>query len=281
VERRILAAMVFPVLLVLTACPDVADDRPPPDAQRAEAAVCLQGEPFVEDGAFPLESPGPGDANRVSDLRWERHPGCERFVVDLVGEDDSPASMPGDVRVEVLRELGVVRVSLRDVEWVDPGATEESFGGPLARAAYSVWSPDGRWVHVDVHLGDAAEAHATVLRDPARVVVDLRPGGGPVPEPAPSDDRVVVLQPRPGPVSYPFQVTGYARTFEANVVARLEQQGEAVFDTFTTATAWVDAWGHYSITVRDGPAGNVVLHVGEHSARDGTWEGVAVEITAQ
>jgi hypothetical protein len=47
---------------------------------------------------------------------------------------------------------------------------------------------------------------------------------------------------------------------------------------FTTATAWVDAWGHYSLVIPEGPTGPVVLHVGEHSARDGTWEGVAIRL---
>jgi hypothetical protein len=88
----------------------------------------------------------------------------------------------------------------------------------------------------------------------------------------------VVLQPRPGTASYPLTVTGYARTFEANVVVRLERDGDDVYDDFTTATAWTDAWGHYSFTIPDGPTGPVVLHVGEYSARDGTWDGVAVEL---
>jgi hypothetical protein len=88
----------------------------------------------------------------------------------------------------------------------------------------------------------------------------------------------VVLEPRPGPASYPLTITGYARTFEANVVARLEQGGEEVLETFTTATAWVDAWGHFSFTIDDGPTGPVRLHVGEYEARDGAWEGVVVEL---
>jgi hypothetical protein len=96
--------------------------------------------------------------------------------------------------------------------------------------------------------------------------------------PAPRGDRVVVLEPRPGAASYPLAVTGYARTFEANVVVRLEQDGQEVYDDFTTATAWADAWGYFSFTIDQGPSGPVVLHVGEHSARDGTWEGVAIEL---
>lgn len=88
----------------------------------------------------------------------------------------------------------------------------------------------------------------------------------------------MILEPRPGAASYPLAVTGYARTFEANVVVRLEQDGRDVHQDHTTATSWMDAWGYFRFTIPDGPVGGVVLHVGEHSARDGSWEGVAVRL---
>src|SRR5690606_30879585 len=140
---------------------------------------------------------------------------------------------------------------------------------------WAVFSPEGRWTFVDVHLAAAAEAAVTTLDSPARIVIDLRPGGPALPAPATRSTRVVVLRPRPGDATYPLTVTGYARTFEANVVVRLEYEGQDVHDDFTTATAWIDAWGHFSFTIPSGPTGEVTLHVGEHSARDGAWEGAA------
>jgi hypothetical protein len=283
--RLITGPMVLTAVLVLAACPapDPADDPADDpvtanDEDPADRPVCLLGEPFVASGSLDVADLEPGDATRLGAIRWEDYEGCERLVMDLVTDDDAPADRPGAVTAEVLRDLGVVRISLRDVEWVDTAATDATFDGPLARAAYAVFSHEGRWVYVDVHLADAAEAHVSTLEDPARVVVDLRPGGGAVPAPAPAANRVVVLEPRPGAASYPLTVTGYARMFEANVVVRLERDGQDVYEDFTTATAWVDAWGHYSFTIPDGPTGRVTLHVGEHSAKDGTWEGVAVEL---
>jgi len=278
------AAMLLPLALLLTACPEEVNDRPghgdlsPAVYANGEVAVCLEGDEWEGDGPLTVAEAGAADADSVRALRWEAHEGCERFVIDLADAEGNPAAGAGDVSVEVLRDLGVVRVTLRDVEWVAPEATDESFGGELAREAYTVWADEGRWVFVDLHLAGEAEAHATVLDDPARVVVDLRPGGGPIPGPAAVDRGVVVLDPRPGPASYPLTVTGYARTFEANVLARIEQDGEEAAQDFTTATAWVDAWGYYSITFDSGPSGPIELHVGEHSARDGTWEGTMVEL---
>jgi hypothetical protein len=281
------AAMVCLIASFACAGPDREPDAPAlPDGETAgagaEAAddrpVCLQVEPFVANGPLDVRVSEPGDAHRVGALRWESHDGCERLVIDLEAREGEAAERAGRVAAEVLRDLGVVRVDLRDVGQVDPGATDASFDGPLARQAYAVFSPEGRWVFVDVHMGDAAEASVTTLDGPARVVVDLRPGGSALAAPAPSASRVVVLEPRPGTASYPLTVTGYARTFEANVVVRLEQAGQDAYDDYTTATAWADAWGHYTFTIPDGPTGRVVLHVGEHSAKDGTWEGVEVEL---
>ncbi len=142
-----------------------------------------------------------------------------------------------------------------------------------------MWSPDGRWTFIDVHLREPAEAHVTALESPARVVVDLRSVSGLLLTAPATSDRVVVLKPRAGEAAYPLEVVGYARTFEANVVVRLVQDGQQVHESFTTATAWVDAWGHFTLTVPEGPSGRVTLHVGEYSAKDGTWEGAAVELT--
>ncbi len=278
--RRLLTASIASFLL--TACSgDVEESSPPSgaaiDTSAANAAVCLQGTPFVADGEVPVDAGETGTAHEVSDLRWESHEGCGRFVIDFAGEDGNPAGSVGTVQAEVRRDRGVVRIRLQDVEYVRPDATEASFSG-LARAAYAVWSDEGRWVYVDLHLAEEAEAHVDVLEEPGRVVVDLRPGGPPIPPPAAVHERIVVLEPREGTQTYPLTISGYARTFEANVVARLEQGGADVEETFTTATTWADAWGHYSMTIEEGPTGPIVLHVGEYSARDGAWEGVSVEL---
>jgi hypothetical protein len=237
------------------------------------AAVCLQGGPFVARGELAISRPGDAPPLPVDELRWSAHDGCERFVIALRG-----AAVPAGVTAELIRALGVLRVTVPGATTVAREATELRMDGDLARAAYAIRAPEPRTTWVDLHLAAPAEAFAAVLRDPARVVVDLRPGGGGVPEPPVASDRVVVLEPRPGAAAYPLRITGYARTFEANVVIRLEQDGEDRVETFTTATAWVDAWGHFTLTVAEGPTGRVRLHVGEHSARDGTWQGVVVDL---
>jgi hypothetical protein len=262
-----------------TPAPTPTPPATPEPTSTPEVAACLQADQYVVDGPIALDASADGNADRIDALRWAPHEGCERFVIDLVDADGNPATTPGAVEAEVLRDLGVVRIHLRDVEWIETDATDAEFEGPLAIAAYAVFAPEGGSTFVDVHLGDPAEVAVTLLDD--RVVVDLVPGGGPVPAAAVTDVRVVVLEPRPGEATYPLTVTGYARTFEANVVVRIEQNGEDHYEDFTTSTGWLDGWGYYTFTIEDGPTGPITLHVGEYSARDGEWEGAAVELDMQ
>jgi hypothetical protein len=255
-------------------------DRPP-DETGQPRAVCLEGAPFVASGDILVDSPEGDPASALEGIRWEAHEGCERVVFDLSGPGTGGSASPGRIRAEYLREIGVVRIRLEDITEVERDAADRQMDGDLARAAYVVRSPEGRWLFADIHLATAAEVHVSTLADPARVVVDLRQGGEPLPADPAYHDHVVVLQPREGVATYPLTLRGYARTFEANVVARLERDGQTVEETFTTSTGWVDAWGYYEMTIDDGPQGPMVLHVGEYSAKDGTWSGATVHIEMQ
>ncbi|CAN5775879.1 hypothetical protein BH23GEM9_BH23GEM9_25730 [soil metagenome] len=290
-------AVISLVALIFAGCPgqrdaasrDGADSSAPDsDTTLPTDAVCLEGEHFVADGTASIGgTPGASgtrdsddartaaspDSREVTGLRWQAHDGCERFVIDI-----SHGAAAANVTAQVLRDDGVVRITLRDIERAAQEATDASFNGQLAKGAYVVRSPDGPFVFVDLHLAAPAEAHVALLQDPARVLVDLRPGGRPLPSPPVTTQRVVVLGPRHGTASYPLKITGYSRTFESNVVARLEQNGANVTEQFTTATGWVDAWGYFTITIRTGPQGPINLHVGEYSARDGTWEGARLNL---
>ncbi len=269
---RIAGLIVIALGSVITGCNNAETG-----VSEKDVPVCLQGESFIADGAFPLEANDTGDAHKVSGMRWAAHEGCERFMIDFTDEDGNPATAPGDVKAEMIRELGIVRLSLRDVAWVDTDAIEELFEGALAHAGYSVRSDRGRWMYIDLHLAGEAEARVSILEDPARVLVDLRPGGGPVPEHI-YGTRVILLNSLPPQDTYPLTLTGYSRTFEANVVARMEQHGEEIFENFTTTTGYVDAWGLYTFTIEEGPSGPIELHVGEYSAKDGTWQGIVSEM---
>jgi hypothetical protein len=108
--------------------------------------------------------------------------------------------------------------------------------------------------------------------------VDLEPGGEPY-EGGPSvAARVVVTSPVAGPVELPITVEGYARTFEATVVARVRQGGSQVLETAITATDWTETWGSFRMQVDPPVTGSFELFVGESPPSGGPEEGVVIPL---
>ena len=133
---------------------------------------------------------------------------------------------------------------------------------------------------VDLHLAAPAAARARVTSEPARLNIDLRPGFVEFAGTATTDDLVVVVSPGDGANVPPAAtVSGYARTFEANVVTIVTQGGQVISETGTTAAEWAVTWGEFSqeLTL---PPGSVSLFVGQSSPEDGSLDGVTLELTA-
>ncbi len=171
---------------------------------------------------------------------------CDRFIISLATDAGAPATSVGRTRVVFLRDLGVVRVFLPDV--TDTNITDGVFELPLIDRAYVVRSADGS-LYVDAHLGAAAMARTVVTESPAQIIVELDPGGPALPPVAARSDLVVVLTPREGRADYPLIVTGYSRTFEANVVVRLIKADVVAEERVTMATDYLSAWGEFTVTL--------------------------------
>ena len=243
-----------------------------------DVAVCVAGDvAFDADGLIATLGQPAGDAATVGGVRWIDHGPCERLVVDLLTADGAPAVVLGETSVSFAAGLGVVRIEL-PAQFT--AVTTSIIEGPLVDRVYVVRLENGR-LAVDIHLGDDPVAVRSFdVGEPARVVVDIVPWEDGLRRQARPivGEGVVVLAPVPGAVAYPLTVTGYARTFEATVVATLAQGNEEVAREFTTATDWIDSWGEFSITFTDGPDGEAMLFVGEFDARDGSPMGVEIPL---
>lgn len=231
------------------------------------ASSCGTGEAFSEDGELLALESSDGDATRVSGLTGIQDQDCDRFIISLSTDAGAPATSVGRTRVVFLRDLGVVRIFLPDV--ADTNITDGIFELPLIDRAYVVRSVDGS-LYIDAHLGAAALARSVVTQSPAQVVVELDPGGPDLAPAAARSDLVVVLAPREGKAEYPLTVTGYSRTFEANVVISLFK-GNAISELrVTTATDYLGAWGEFTVTLDSGAQGTLQLVVGDDTDQDVT-----------
>ena len=233
---------------------------------------------FVERGPLPpVGDPRGGDATQIASLLVAPADGGERLVVGFARPDGLPADRVGPVRAEVLRERGVVRLTL-PLQVVSAAIVDNHFGTFLADRAFVVRPLAGDSLHLDLHLRSPALVRVRALERPALVLVELRAGGDPLPRSAPAAQRVVVLSPVPGAARYPLTIEGYARTFEANVIAELRGRRGEPARTRTTAADYLAAWGEFRMRIERGPTGPVELFVGEHSAADGAEQGVRIEL---
>jgi len=226
---------------------------------------CGTGEAFSEDDELFSINGGGGDATRISGLSGTHDQDCDRFVITLSTDAGAPATSVGRTTVTFLRHLGVVRVFLPDV--TDTNITDGVFELPLINRAYVVRAGDGS-LYVDAHLGSAAVARSTVTQSPAQIVVELAPGGPDLAIAPSRSDLVVVLTPREGKATYPLTVTGYSRTFEANVVVRIIKGNSIAEERITTATDYLSAWGEFAVTLDSGPQGKLQLTVGDDADQD-------------
>ncbi len=287
-----LRAGLLVLTLVIAACAEISPplaDPPPsstnptlstsPSTSIPPTTGCEGGvEDYVDAGPIAIVGQTSSDAAQISSLTVFDVGVCERFEVALVTEGGAPATSAPRTTAEIFPDSGLVRLRFSGGV-ASTAVTESLIESTLVRQAYVVRGLDGL-MFVDLHLSASVGARAIELRNPARVAVELRPGGEPVQVGASLGANVVVTDPARRTVEYPILVRGYSRTFEATVMARLSADGSAIDEYFTTAADWTQTWGEFVLEIPSGPGGDLSLLVGEESAEDGTIRGVTLELSA-
>ncbi len=245
-------------------------------------APCLAGDrPFAASGLISAFGGTSGDATQISGIRWAQHPGCERVVVDLLTADGAPAGALGPIGVDYDENLGIIRINLPDAV-ARSTIADSLLDGDLVNRAFVVRTIQGT-LAVDLHVtpGSSVTLRSFEVGAPSRIVVDIKPQ----PEAPPvigatiSDD-MVVLSPTSGQTQSPILVTGYARAFEAEIVARLHEDrySPVIAEQTDLAADWAEAWGEFVITFANPPAQPLELFVGSESPSSGDTTGVWISI---
>ncbi len=204
---------------------------------------------------------GPGaDAQQISRITLTQTGDCERLAVALSTSGGAPATNLPRTEVELIAGSGVVRMTF-DPAITASAITDSLLEGTLVERAYVVQAADGS-IYVDAHLRRSVAARTFVRDDPAQVAIELQATEAAATGFPQVIEDVVVTGPWIGSIEYPIVVTGYARTANGQVVARV-LAGDATETEVTANTADASLlWGEFTITIEEGPGGDIALTVG-------------------
>lgn len=279
------------LLLAVTACGGQATVTTPPTETTTTTSVpaatttttaspgigCPNETEFVASGQIDRITQPSSDSRTLGLVSRQVVDGCERFGFDFDTAENAPATTPPSVTASFLEGERVIRVSLGINRTV---ITDQLVETRLVERLFVVRGLDGS-VFVDLHLKEKANARISLSNSPARLTIELYPAAGEI-GPAPSvSSRMVLIAPHDGTtVGEEVEITGYARTTEANVLVVATRAEEVLVEESTTAADWVETWGEFATTVTL-PPGTIDLFVGEASAADGSLQGVTLRVTVE
>ena len=246
----------------------------------SSTALGCEGGPegFRVDGPLGIVGGAGADAQLISSVLLASIGECERLEIALSTAGGAPATRLPRAEVELIAASGIIRIKF-DASVTASALTDSILEGSLVERAYVVRALDGS-IFIDAHLSTTAAARTYVRQNPIRVAIEIQPTDGEPTDFPKVGGLVVVTEPPARVVEYPITIRGYARTFEATVVARIASESGVTAEAFTTAADYLELWGEFAVTLDDGPGGDVVIFVGEDSAEDGTPVGVEFMVSA-
>ncbi len=227
----------------------------------SDEPVCLAGtQPFVSTGGAGVIERDDTDARIISGIRWTGYDECERIILEFSAASGAPAVSPPGVGPLFIRSAGVLRLQLDQVV-ASSAVIDQVIDTALVSHAFVV-RRSTQELFVDLHMQAPVTIRVTVASGPARIVVDIVPGGTDYTSPAIVTDDLVVVDPIGGDLIYPFTVNGYARGRVAPMsVVLATGSDDFVFEGEVGAQS--DAWGAFTVLVSDGPVGPASLVVGD------------------
>ena len=282
--------ILFGLALAISACspgteqPGTTTTTPAPTTTTRPPSneICIAGDlPFGDDGLIAALGEDTGDAASLADIRWEPSATCERITVSFGALSGAPAATLGPTGVSVISYAGIVRIVL-PAEVEVSAVADSLLEGDLVQSVY-VFRRDDQ-LAIDVHAVDDVPivARAFTTASPASLVIDVaRASTDAVPVGVTASHTVVVVNPTPGPGTYPIAVDGYVAPGTTSVHIQLIEDGTLVMDNSIALKGDADAWQSFDIDIDDGPIGSVVVFVGSVDDDDQPDEGAMVSVTVE
>lgn len=270
--RRLVPCIVW--LVVLAACVDEADapstsaTEPQPTSTTtpvettqaptttAPEGACPPGDVMLADGGLADFDPSSSDSTRIAGITWRTSGVCQTFTISFATEDGAPATTPPALSARLLRGAGVLRIETAATDSVIADQVVET--GLVERLFVPVSDDGSRFV--DLVLGEPVVARARLETTPARVEIEIQPGGPPIGRPLMTGD-LVVIEPGSAAVATPvLDVAGYSMGEASTYDVTINRAGQPVADT-TLETADSHIWSAFHLVVQVGDDAYDMLQV--------------------
>lgn len=178
------------------------------------------------------------DGTRIAGITWQSTGDCQLLTVTFATEDGAPATTPPSLDTRLLRNAGVLRIDTAATASVVVDQLVED--GSVERLFVPVDEDEFRFI--DLVLSQPAVARARVLTSPARLELELQPGGPEVGRPLISP-QVVVVEPGSAAVAESvLDISGYSigeiESLDLAILRDDEEVAETTLELESEATIW-------------------------------------------
>jgi hypothetical protein len=161
---------------------------------------------LADGGLLSFDRPT-ADGTRIAGITWQTAGACHVFTLSFATADGAPATSPPTVDASLLRNAGVLRIETEATasvvvdQLVGEGMVERLFV-PVDEAGFRL---------VDLVLSGPAVARARILTSPARLEVEIQPGGSEAAGRPLMSPSVVIVEPGSAAVAEPIiDLAGYS-----------------------------------------------------------------------
>ncbi len=188
------------------------------------------------------------DGTRISGITWRATGDCHVLGISFATDDGAPATTAPTLTARLLRSEGVLRVETAATSSVVVDQKVEE--GMVDRLYVPQTSEGSRFV--DFVLDGPVLARAHILTSPARLEIELEPGGPPVGRPL-ITDSLVIVQPGSAAVMAPIlDVSGYASGPSLSLVLSVSMGAAQVEETTFEVPSGSDNWTAFSTALQMG-----------------------------
>lgn len=208
--------------------------------------ACPEGDVMLTDGQLLAWERPTADAARIAEIDWRLAGDCHILTISFATGDGAPATTPPTLSASILRSAGVLRIESAASSSV---VTDQLVEHGLVERIFVPVDADGNRF-VDLVLNAPVVGRARLLTSPARLELELQPGG---PEDVGSPlvtDEIVLVEPALGATVEPvIDVTGYSIGAAAGLNVSVLLAGTAIEEASVEFVSQPGVWTEFSLTI--------------------------------